>query len=95
MTVESVDFDREIPAATKITDDEETGGDGDGASSRRSQENKPAAPNVRADADERGKVKNKERKPSAIDKFFNIFRGGGNKEKKEKAKAPPAPPGRR
>lgn len=94
--VESVDFDRDIPAATKISDDEETGGDGDGASSRSSQENKPAAPNVRDDADERGKVKNKERKPSAIDKFFNIFRGGGNKEKKEKPKpAPPPPSGRR
>ncbi len=83
--VESVDFEREIPAATKIADDEETGGDGD--SSRNSQENKPAAPNVRDDADAGGRVKNKERKPSAIDKFFNIFRGG-NKEKKEKPKAP-------
>jgi len=89
--VESVDFDRDIPAATKISDDEETGGGN--APSRRSQENKPAAPNVRADADDGGRVKNKERKPSAIDKFFNIFRGG-NKEKKEKPKAPP-PPGRR
>jgi len=90
--VESVDFDRDIVAATKITEDEETGGGGDDPS-HRSQENKPAAPNVRADADDGGRVKNKERKPSALDKFFNIFRGGP-KEKKDKPKVPPAP-GRR
>jgi penicillin-binding protein 2 len=83
--VESVDFDRDIPAATTIAADEETGGAA--SASQGSQENRPEAPNVRDDADAGGRVKNKERKPSAIDKFFNIFRGG-NKDKKEKSKPP-------
>lgn len=85
--VESVDFNREIPATTMIAADEETGGDGPGLAG---QETTPAAPSVRDDADSRGRVKNKERKPSALDKFFNIFRGGDRKEKKEKPKAAPA-----
>lgn len=85
--VESVDFNREIPAATNITADEETGS---ADASQSSQESAPAAaPSVRPDADERGRVKNKERQPTALDKFFNIFRGGDRKEK-EKKKAPPA-----
>jgi penicillin-binding protein 2 len=84
--VESVDFNREIPTSTTIAADEETGG-GDSGPSRRSQENKPAAPNVRAEADEGGKVRNKVRKPSGIEKFFNFLRGG-NREKRERQKAP-------
>jgi penicillin-binding protein 2 len=87
--VESVDFNREIPAATTIAADEETnaGEPGQGAS----QESRPAAPNVRADADEGGRVKNRERKPSGIEKFFNnIFKSGGKKEKQEKPKPPPS-----
>ncbi len=84
--VESVDFNREIPTSTAIAADEETGG-GDSGPSRRSQENKPAAPNVRAEADEGGKVRNKVRKPSGIEKFFN-FLTGGNREKRERQKAP-------
>lgn len=88
--VESVDFNREIPATTMIASDEETSAGEPGQGS--SQENKPAAPNVRADADDRGKVKNKERKPSKIESFFNnIFKGG---KKKEEKKSPP-PSGRR
>jgi penicillin-binding protein 2 len=83
--VESVDFNREIPTSTAIAADEETGGDS--GPSRRSQENKPAAPNVRAEADEGGKVRNKVRKPSGIEKFFN-FLTGGNREKRERQKAP-------
>jgi len=87
--VQSVDFDRVIPGATTVAADEETG-TGDGTSA--SQENKPAAPNVRADADEGGRVKNRERKPSKIESFFNnIFKGG---KKKEDKKSTP-PPGRR
>ncbi len=78
--VDSVDFNRDIPAATTIAADEETGG---ADAAQGSQENTPAAPNVRADADEGGRIKNKERKPTALDKFFNIFKGG-NKEKKSK-----------
>ena len=86
--VDSVDFNREIPAATTIAADEETGG-ADAAAG--SQEATAAAPNVRADADEGGRIQNRERKPTALDKFFNIFKGGG--ERKEK-KAKPTP-GRR
>jgi penicillin-binding protein 2 len=91
--VESVDFNREIPTATTIAADEETGSEN--PPSRRSQEkqeNKPAAaPNVRDEADEGGRVQNKVRKPSGIEKFFNFLRGG-NRDKKEKPKAPPAVP---
>jgi penicillin-binding protein 2 len=86
--VESVDFNREIPAATTIAADEETnaGEPGQGAS----QESRPAAPNVRAEADDGGRVKNRERKPSGIEKFFNnIFKGGG-KKKEEKPKNTPS-----
>jgi penicillin-binding protein 2 len=89
--VESVDFNREIPAATTIAADEETsaGEPGQGAT----QETRPVAqPNVRDDADEGGRVKNRERKPSGIENFFNsIFKGG---KKKEDRKSSPNP-GRR
>jgi len=87
--VESVDFGRDIPAATTVSTDEDTGASSD--STAASQESRPAAPNVREDADDRGRVKNQERKPTAIDKFFNIFRGGDKKEKKQK----PTPSNRR
>lgn len=80
--VENVDFGREIPAATTVTADDDTGSSSDSTAS--SQESRPAAPNVREDADDRGRVKNQERKPTALDKFFNIFRGGDKKEKKQK-----------
>lgn len=83
--VESVDFARDIPAATTVSSDEETGG-GDGSTSQ-GQENKPNAPNVREDADERGKVKNQQRKPSGIEKFFNFL--SGKKDRKEKEKKAP------
>lgn len=85
--VESVDFNREIPAATTIAADEETsaGEPGQGAS----QESRTAAaPNVRQ-SDEGGRVKNQERKPSGIEKFFNnIFKGGKKKEEKKSTPAP-------
>ncbi len=90
--VESVDFDREIPSSTTIAADEETGR---APSRRRPQENKPAAPNVREEADEGGKVRNRvlpARRPSGIEKFFNFLRGG-NRERRQKA--PPAPSGQR
>jgi penicillin-binding protein 2 len=90
--VESVDFDREIPTSTTIAADDETSGSS--APSRRpAQESKPAAPNVREEADEGGRVKNRverARRPSGIEKFFNFLRGG-NKEKKEKQRAPSSP----
>lgn len=53
-----------------------------------------AAPAVREDADERGRVKNKERKPSGIQKFFN-FLGGGDRKEKQREKSKSNPPGRR
>ncbi|HEY5813806.1 MAG TPA: penicillin-binding transpeptidase domain-containing protein, partial [Terrimicrobiaceae bacterium] len=91
--VESVDFHRDIPSSTTIAADEDTGSDS--GPSRRSQENKPAAPNVRAEADEGGRVQNKVRKPSGIEKFFN-FLTGGNREKRERQRAPaPQPTGHR
>ncbi len=77
--VESVDFGREIPAATTVGDDGETA-DATALGAAASQENRPSAqPNVRADADERGRVKNQEKKPNALQKFFNFL--GGKKEK--------------
>jgi hypothetical protein len=88
--VESIDFGRDIPAATTVTADEDTG-TGPENSSATSQESRPAAPNVRADADDRGRVKNQDRKPTALDKFFNIFRGGDKKKEKPK----PTPSNRR
>ena len=76
----------------RIAADDETSGSS--APSRRpAQESKPAAPNVREEADEGGRVKNRverARRPSGIEKFFNFLRGG-NKEKKEKQRAPSSP----
>jgi penicillin-binding protein 2 len=79
--VESIDFGRDIPAATTVGDDGETA-DGAAAGAASNQENRPAAqPNVRAAADERGRVKNQQNKPNALQKFFNFL--GGKKEKKD------------
>lgn len=75
--VESVDFGREIPAATTVSADEEMGAD---TAATGSQEIQPAAPNVRDDADAGGRVNNRDRKPSSIEKFFNFFRGGDKKK---------------
>ncbi|CAN5678188.1 penicillin-binding protein 2 [soil metagenome] len=93
--VEGVDFGREVPAATNMAADEETGGDAD-PSRNNKQENKPDAPNVREEADAGGRVKNNpppERKSSGLEKFFNFFKGG-KKDKPTKAAPSPAP-GRR
>lgn len=79
--VESIDFGRDIPAATTVGDDGETA-DAAAAGAASNQENRPAAqPNVRAAADERGRVKNQQNKPNALQKFFNFL--GGKKEKKD------------
>jgi len=89
--VESVDFGRDIPAATTVGDDGETAAaPEDGAAT--TQENTPAAaPNVRQEADERGRVRNQDRKPNALQKFFNFL--GGKKEKPEGDERPKkAPP---
>jgi penicillin-binding protein 2 len=73
---ESVNFDRDIAASTKLFDDGETAE----SPSAAGQENRPnASPNVRADADAAGRVKNKTKSPSP----------GG--ESTASAVAPPAP----
>lgn len=89
--VESVDFGREIPAATTVGDDGETGDAAAAAATAAAQENSPAAqPNVRQEADDRGRVKNQEAKPNALQKFFNFF--GGKKEKPAGNNSQPKPP---
>ena len=59
---ESVNFDREVAASTKLFDDGETAE----SPSASGQENRPnASPNVRADADAAGRVKNKTKIPDS------------------------------
>lgn len=88
--VESVDFGREIPAATTVGDDGETGDAADAAANA-AQENQPAAqPNVRQEADDRGRVKNQQSKPNALQKFFNFL--GGKKEKTDGGNRQQKPP---
>ncbi|PAZ00024.1 MAG: penicillin-binding protein 2 [Spartobacteria bacterium AMD-G4] len=60
---ESVNFDREVAASTKLFDDGETAE----TPSASGQENRPnASPNVRADADAAGRVKNKTKIPNRV-----------------------------
>jgi penicillin-binding protein 2 len=76
--VESIDFGRDIPAATTVVDDGEAASAPDTAGA--TQEIRPAAePNIREEADDRGRVKNQKSKPNAFQKFFNFL--GGKKEK--------------
>ena len=89
--VESIDFVRDIPAATAaITEDNDNQSEAAAGQNQAGQENKPSArPNVRADADERGRVKNL----NPFQKFFN-FLGGGKKDKPDggdRQKKPPSP----
>lgn len=73
---ESVNFDRDIAASTKLFDDGETAE----SPSAAGQENRPnASPNVREDADAAGRVKNKTKSPSP------------GAESTASAVAPPAP----
>lgn len=85
---ESIDFNREAPAANKLYDDGETAENPSAAA----QENSPsAAPNVREDADAAGRVNNKpapdgaekrktqEKPTNPIQKIFR-FLGGKKKE---------------
>ena len=92
--VDSVDFVRDIPAATTISDDNDIQADSPSGQNQAAQENKPSAkPNVRDEADERGRVKNHDKKPNPFQNFFN-FLGGGKKEKSDggdRQKKPPAP----
>lgn len=91
--IESIDFGRDIPAATTVGDDGETATASAAAatSSTSTQENSPAAqPNVREEADDRGRVKNRESKPNALQKFFNFL--GGKKEKNDGGNRQQRPP---
>ncbi len=88
--VESIDFGRDIPAATTVGDDGEAGTAADAAAGT-AQENSPAAqPNVRQEADDRGRVKNQQSKPNALQKFFNFL--GGKKEKNDGGNRQQKPP---
>jgi penicillin-binding protein 2 len=100
---ESVDFDREVAATNKLSDDGETAE----SPSAPGQENRPAAnPTVRADADEAGRVHNKTKprvekaqpatqpntpgpRNNPIGNLFKFL--GGNREKADK-KAPDSKP---
>lgn len=88
--VESVDFGREIPAATTVGDDGESAV-APASAAATAQENTPnAKPNVRAEADERGRVRNQKTQPNALQKFFNFL--GGKKEKPQSDERPKKQP---
>lgn len=88
--VESVDFGRQIPAATSV------GEDGEGASTvaaaaTSAQESAPAAaPNVRAEADERGRVRNKPANSNPLQRFFNFLGGKKDKNEGDRQRKPPS-----
>ena len=88
--VDSIDFGRDIPAATTVGEDGEAAATADAAAGA-SQENRPAAqPDVRQEADDRGRVKNQQSKPNALQKFFNFL--GGKKEKNDGESRQQKPP---
>ncbi|MEO6053871.1 MAG: penicillin-binding protein 2 [Chthoniobacterales bacterium] len=75
--VESIDFGRGVPAATTAADDETAPVDSDA----RAQESKPdAAPNIRDEADEGGRVKNKKPDKKGLEGFFKNLFGGKKKD---------------
>ncbi|MDX2080986.1 MAG: penicillin-binding protein 2 [Terrimicrobiaceae bacterium] len=91
--VESVDFGREIPAATSVGEDGEAA-PAVAAADTASQESAPAAaPNVRAEADERGRVRNKPASSNPLQRFFNFL--GGKREKNEGDRQRKPPPQQR
>jgi len=91
--INEINFGRPVPAALSEGDINESVDVMETQDPNRG--NVPAAsPNVREDADDRGRVKNKERNPSGIQKFFN-FLGGGDRKEKQRDKPKPGTPGRR
>jgi penicillin-binding protein 2 len=87
--VQSVDFGRDVPAATTASDDGEAASNPDATGT--TQENRPAAqPDVRQEADDRGRVTNKPAKPNALQRFFNFL--GGKKEKSDSDNRQPKTP---
>lgn len=85
--IESIDFGRAIPAASSIAEDSETASSDTSGSAQ--QADRPADPNIREDADARGRVRNKPREASGIQKLFNFFRGGDRKEKEKNRPSQP------
>lgn len=92
--INSVDFGREIPAATAAGADEETA-TGDATAGNLQQNSKPKnAPSIRDEPDAEGRVKNRPKPKGGLEKFFNNiklpFFGGGKKkdapERREKAR---------
>ena len=84
-----MDDEMDVPAATTGGDDGEAASNTDAAGT--TQENSPAAqPNVRQEADDRGRVKNQQSKPNALQKFFNFL--GGKKEKNDGESRQQKPP---
>ncbi|MFV0416142.1 MAG: penicillin-binding protein 2 [Chthoniobacterales bacterium] len=72
--VDLVDFGREIPASVgSSSEDGETASTVASASSNVQRARDTASPRIRKDADERGKVKKKNKRP-AIQRFFDMFR---------------------
>ena len=91
--IESIDFGRDIPAATTVGEDGEAAANtaDAGAGAGRTQENSPAAqPDVRQPADDRGRVTNQPAKANALQKFFNFL--SGKKEKTDGGNRQPKPP---
>ena len=80
--VRSIDFGREIPAALGATEDPEVAPESEAASSQQAE--RPENPDIREDADERGRVQNRERKPGGLQKFFNFLTGKDRKERENK-----------
>jgi penicillin-binding protein 2 len=89
--VRSIDFGREIPAAFGSPEDPEVASDTEAGSSQQAE--RPENPDIREDADERGRVQNRERKPSGLQKFFNFLTGKDRKERERQR--PQQPPQRR
>ena len=89
--IESIDFGRDVPSATTSGDDGEAASTGGSSTAGATQENRPAArPNVREEADDRGRVQNQPNKQNALQKFFNFL--GGKKEKNDGGNRQPKPP---
>jgi len=80
-----VDFGRAIPASTtQVSEDGETASTSTSPDPRSESQTARAAsaPSIRDDADERGRVRQRNEKP-AISRFFDMFRGGDRKEKRQ------------
>jgi len=82
--VDSIDFGREIPAATSAGADEEIA-TGEATSENLQQDSKPKnAPSIRQEPDAEGRVQNRPQPKGGLEKFFNNIKlpfFGGDKKK--------------